>query len=672
MKSYPNSIDYILDSINRLNLFVINSLNSLPFEIKRILNRSLTSGDYALGNTEVSFFSNDASLLVNQAKTLTKVKPAGSHYYSVIIPADDGDRYPLATFSSNFNITDVKIIGGEWQFFIPAKVIGTGAVKIIAEVLVQDTSFDQTLLFTATSPKNASNDNYYLLQNFIHVDGTYAVNADDIIVIKLYAAGNNPTENTVMINYSVDQPMYFTYPKEQLDANSLTANLDAINSAIATIETNVDTVTADVGTVTTSVSNIVTDLGTVTTDITTINSAISTLNSTVDNLKGGLKYQTGWNANTNTPTLPEPSTANNGHYWIVSVDGNTDIDGETDWKVNDWVVSDGTAYTKYDNTPPVVNVSSATTSAEGISRRATNVEIPAGIEDTAHITSYGLINFLTNLVPTTTIRAFVRRATNLEITAGIEDTPYVSPAGLTTWLADKLSNNAFGAVYASLAQGLPGSGTLGQLLMKTATSTYSSVWTTVRTIGNSTVAGTGDIINDATVNTSLVTTDKFVLTTTGGNIFTATWATLKAAILGGGTFTGDINLGGFNLLSGFLKNMSIAQYNWGTSSANAAISLDVTVAHTHLITCGGAHTLTFTLTGWTTTSVSYIELVLTNMGLGTFVVTNTVQYKNPDDTYTTNFATYLTARQGETALKSSGVDIILYEYINGTLYGTLI
>ena len=55
------------------------------------------------------------------------------------------------------------------------------------------------------------------------------------------------------------------------------------------------------------------------------------------NYAAGLTYQGVWNASTNTPTLVS-GTGTNGHFYIVSVAGSTDLNGITDWKVGDWAV----------------------------------------------------------------------------------------------------------------------------------------------------------------------------------------------------------------------------------------------------------------------------------------------------------------------------------------------
>lgn len=70
---------------------------------------------------------------------------------------------------------------------------------------------------------------------------------------------------------------------------------------------------------------------------------------------GALIYQGTWNASTNTPTLTS-ATGTKGHYYTVSADGTTTLDGISDWKIGDTVVFNGTAWEKIDNTDQVQSV----------------------------------------------------------------------------------------------------------------------------------------------------------------------------------------------------------------------------------------------------------------------------------------------------------------------------
>ena len=57
----------------------------------------------------------------------------------------------------------------------------------------------------------------------------------------------------------------------------------------------------------------------------------------IASIPAGLVFQGNWNANTNTPTLAS-GVGTVGNYYVVSVAGNTNLDGITDWQVGDWAV----------------------------------------------------------------------------------------------------------------------------------------------------------------------------------------------------------------------------------------------------------------------------------------------------------------------------------------------
>lgn len=88
----------------------------------------------------------------------------------------------------------------------------------------------------------------------------------------------------------------------------------------------------------------------------TILQAFGKLQNVVSSLIGGVLFQGMWNASTNTPTIPAASSSNKGWYYVVSVAGSTNIDGITDWKVGDWIISDGSTWGKVDNTDSVSSV----------------------------------------------------------------------------------------------------------------------------------------------------------------------------------------------------------------------------------------------------------------------------------------------------------------------------
>ena len=65
--------------------------------------------------------------------------------------------------------------------------------------------------------------------------------------------------------------------------------------------------------------------------------------SSVANALGALNYQGTWNASTNTPTLAS-GVGTQGDYYVVSVDGATNLDGITNWGVGDWAAFNGSVW----------------------------------------------------------------------------------------------------------------------------------------------------------------------------------------------------------------------------------------------------------------------------------------------------------------------------------------
>lgn len=75
---------------------------------------------------------------------------------------------------------------------------------------------------------------------------------------------------------------------------------------------------------------------------------------------GALSYKGTWDASINIPAIPTASGTNKGWYYVVSVSGATNINGGTDWVIGDWIVSDGTAWGKVDNSDRVSSVAGKT------------------------------------------------------------------------------------------------------------------------------------------------------------------------------------------------------------------------------------------------------------------------------------------------------------------------
>jgi len=95
---------------------------------------------------------------------------------------------------------------------------------------------------------------------------------------------------------------------------------------------------------------------------------------------GGVVYRGTWNANTNNPALAS-GVGTKGDYYVVSVSGNTNLDGITDWVAGDWAIFNGVVWQKVDNTESVISVNGQT---GVVVLTAANVN---AVSDTATITA---------------------------------------------------------------------------------------------------------------------------------------------------------------------------------------------------------------------------------------------------------------------------------------------
>ncbi|UOF82399.1 UNVERIFIED_CONTAM: hypothetical protein [Bacteriophage sp.] len=73
---------------------------------------------------------------------------------------------------------------------------------------------------------------------------------------------------------------------------------------------------------------------------------LKTTSSTI-NAIGALNYKGTWDANANSPTLTS-SVGTKGDYYVVSVAGTTNLNGETLWGVGDMAVFNGAIWQKVD------------------------------------------------------------------------------------------------------------------------------------------------------------------------------------------------------------------------------------------------------------------------------------------------------------------------------------
>jgi hypothetical protein len=123
-------------------------------------------------------------------------------------------------------------------------------------------------------------------------------------------------------------------------------------------------------------------------------------------IQGGVSYQGTWNASTNTPTLTN-GVGTKGYYYVVSVAGNTNLDGITSWNVGDWAIFNGTVWQKVDNTDAVTSVNgytgtvvlTTTDVAEGTNQYFTTARARTSVSAGTGISYDNVTGVITNASP---------------------------------------------------------------------------------------------------------------------------------------------------------------------------------------------------------------------------------------------------------------------------------
>lgn len=104
-------------------------------------------------------------------------------------------------------------------------------------------------------------------------------------------------------------------------------------------------------------------------------------------ISAGLQYQGTWDATLNDPFLQDGIGTQN-HYYIVSVAGNTPLDGESDWEIGDWVIFNGTKWQKIDQSDAVTAVFTRTGAVTAQAGDYTHAQLAAVGTDDHHAKSH--------------------------------------------------------------------------------------------------------------------------------------------------------------------------------------------------------------------------------------------------------------------------------------------
>lgn len=231
---------------------------------------------------------------------------------------------------------------------------------------------------------------------------------------------------------------------------------------------------------------------------------------------GAVSYQGTWDANANSPAIPAAASGNKGHYYRVSTAGATNLDGITDWKVSDYLISNGATWDKIDNTDQVTSVAGR---QGAVTLTSSDVGL-GSVENTAISTWVGSLNL-------TTLGTI---ATGVWHGTAIED-GYVASAA--TWNAKQAGDATLTALAAYNTNGI---------LTQTAADTFAGR-TITGTASRLSVANGDGVAGNPTLNIDTGYVGQTSITTLG-TIGTGVWQGTSiadgyiAAALTGKTYNG--------------------------------------------------------------------------------------------------------------------------------------
>jgi hypothetical protein len=372
---------------------------------------------------------------------------------------------------------------------------------------------------------------------------------------------------------------------------------------------------------------------------------------------GALSYQGTWDASTNTPTLTS-SVGTKGYYYVVSVAGNTNLNGITDWLVGDWAVYNGSVWQKVDNTETVTSVNgqtgavvlTTTNVAEGTNLYYTDARARAAISAGTAISYDNTTGVVTNAAPdqivaltgagTTTISGTYP---NFTITSNDEhDGDVVGPASATDNAIARYDTTTGKLIQNSLVI-VDDTGSVTGVNALTAQSLTVNNNATLGSSNTDSIDVRGRISSDLDPETN----NAKDIGTNGRNwrdgFFGRTVHTVNLELTGTTSFDGSQGTSGQVLTSAGTGNTP----TWTTPTTGTVTSVDLT-ASTGISVSGGPITSSGSITVTNTAPDQIVSLT----GAGTTSISGT--YPNFTVTSNDQFTGTVTAVTGTAPVVSSG------------------
>lgn len=254
--------------------------------------------------------------------------------------------------------------------------------------------------------------------------------------------------------------------------------------------------------------------------------------STYINVIGAFVYKGTWNAATNSPTLTS-SVGDKGDYYVVSQAGSTNLNGITDWQVNDIAVFNGAVWQKIDNTDAVLSVNGQ------IGAVVLTAPDVGATPNTAYVLASGLLTGGGQLTG--------------NVTVSLTSVPAANVSGLGTMSTQNANNVAItgGNVSSVIIDG----GTYANANITSVVATFPNNYlaNSSTTLGNATLTlgGTTASVGNLTLANATISSGTVTANVTSNNVnltgttsATATFATSELPLVPEGYLT--IQIGGVN------------------------------------------------------------------------------------------------------------------------------
>lgn len=249
--------------------------------------------------------------------------------------------------------------------------------------------------------------------------------------------------------------------------------------------------------------------------------------SSFQNAIGALVYKGTWNASANIPTLAS-GVGNKGDYYVVSVAGTTNLDGITDWQVNDIALFNGSVWQKIDNTDSVLSVNGKTgvvvlgPTDVGATPNTAYVLAGTGLSGGGQLTGNVTVNLANTAVSSgsygnaSTVGSFTvdaqgRLTAASNVTIAIANTQVSGLGTMSTQNADNvaITGGNITAVTGNVVTAIPSSSITNALLQNSTATLGNATITlgsTTSTVGNLTLSNVTVSSGEVTANISVTNT----------------------------------------------------------------------------------------------------------------------------------------------------------------------